>query len=282
MNIRKIAGITTALACLVSPLQVSALGSAAFISSPSASYVTVNDTVTFTVYENGSNVRGVTLCYSYDSSKLQLMAVDTNGSVFTQGFTSGNCVQRYITPGDTATVANGNVKVASFSFKAIGSGSATFAAGANGSSISSDGTSEQWNGATSSSTVTVAGAPVKPANPVATPTPTAAASKPAATTSVVTSPTAATATSTVETKDDKSDVKAATATNDSSDSGTTLSVATANDTSVDDTIRNAVLSGLAVLLAGLVALRYIQKRQMQEATVAPTKPAAKKRASAKS
>ncbi|HSX30478.1 MAG TPA: hypothetical protein VLE99_01015 [Candidatus Saccharimonadales bacterium] len=161
----------TTLAALVGALSLglvssaAAAGSAAFSLSPASGTEDVNSTFNVGVYENGTSVNVVTVNFSYDTSDLQLVSVDTSASAFAAdaGSTSTS-LSRYVPAGGTVS---GTQEVAVLKFKALtGTGAASVAVGNSGSHIASAGT-EQWNGvaATGSYTLNTPAPVTPPSNP---------------------------------------------------------------------------------------------------------------------
>lgn len=144
-----------------------AAGTASLTMSPSTS-TEIGNTVSVTIYENGTDVNVVTASVTYDASKLTCTGVDVSGSAFANGV-SASCaggsavISRYVTPGTPGL--SGSVIVGMINFKATATGPAVLSF-IGSSQIASAGVNT-WNGVTGGTTVTVNAVPV--AVPVAEP-----------------------------------------------------------------------------------------------------------------
>lgn len=137
------AGLLTASIFAISGTSYAA-GSASF--GVSSASVTTGSNTTIYISEDGSSVSAVTISYTYDTSKLQLVGNNCTGA-FPSPIGSNTC---YITPGNSPV--SGSQDVMALTFKAIATGSASVTV--TGSQIASNG-SNIWNGNSASASITV-------------------------------------------------------------------------------------------------------------------------------
>lgn len=212
----------------------------------SSSSAANGSTFTVSAYENGDNVTGATVKFSYDSSKLKLQNSTCGSSLPNQiPESDGNVVTCYISGGASV---NGTVLVANASFIALaGSGPSSI-------SVSSGSMITALNIANSIWDQVVNSVSINLTTPTSTPTPTPVVSKPTPT--PVKS--ANTAVSTTEVSVDSGTEATPTPTPTPTPTGTTLGVETTNNdstnTSDNDKSTDSIWPILIVIASAIVVI----------------------------
>lgn len=152
LRIKSIIAGLTLFSIMTLASTVHAAGNGSFALSPASSSVNNGSTTTVVVYENDANVNVVTVTFSYDSSKLQLVG-DNCASTFPFQFkTTGSGTNCSVNPG-SGTVSGSN-EVTVLSFKAIATGTASIVV--NGYQIAStNNTANDWNGIDANASITI-------------------------------------------------------------------------------------------------------------------------------
>jgi hypothetical protein len=133
---------------------VFAAGSTSFSVAASSTSYTQGNTVTVSVYENGSNINTVKAVLSFDASKLSCAGIGASSSFPTDTPSTGCSAGTVTISRGTTSPANGNVLVGTVSFTAVASGSSSVSLTSAKAYEATTGT-DTWNGAASSTSFSV-------------------------------------------------------------------------------------------------------------------------------